>query len=379
MLIRKITIIIFSILTMNANAQDASVKRLFNWSLAQSLPDPDGFAGSYAGVSNGMLLVAGGSNFPNNKRPWDGGAKAFYDKIFVLENLDADWKEVGKLPHAMGYGVALTYKNGLLCIGGGDAQQNYKDAFILTYQSGKIETTLLPSMPDPLINACGVIINNVVYVMGGIKTISGITENNFWSLDLSARSRKWIVHENIPWKSRMLAMSAASGNNVYLFGGVHLVKSGNTLQREYLKDCWKYSGIKGWKRIPDLPYRLAAAPSPAYKADKSTVLLFGGDDGLNASKVFELKDNHPGFRNEILGYNTIADKWFTAGKIPVDKKADSITHPHNSVYAPVTTPLVIWRHDIIIAGGEARPAVRSNKVLVATPERIKNEGDDRLH
>ncbi len=140
------------------------------------------------------------------------------------------------------------------------------------------------------------------------------------------------------------------------------------LQREYLKDCWEYREGKGWKKIADLPYTLAAAASPSYNAGQSHLLLFGGDDGLNALKILELKDHHPGFRNEIMEYNTITNSWSTAGAIPINRKADSATNPHNSVYAPVTTPLVLWNNNIIIAGGEARPAVRSNLVLMARPE-----------
>ena len=41
------------------------------------IPDGDGFAGSLAGVSNGGLLVAGGSNFPNGGRPWTGATKTW--------------------------------------------------------------------------------------------------------------------------------------------------------------------------------------------------------------------------------------------------------------------------------------------------------------
>jgi N-acetylneuraminic acid mutarotase len=352
---------------MNSNAQQSQATNFFKWSQPKSIPDADGFAGSYAGVSNGSLIVAGGSNFPGNKRPWDGGTKTWYDKIFVLERMEGTWKEVGKLPRPMAYGVALTYKGGVLCLGGGDAKQNYNDVFILSYSSGKIKTTFLPSMPSPLINACGVIINNVVYIMGGITTPTGVTENNFWILDLSAPavSQKWKILQNLPGLSRMLATAGASKENVYLFGGVHLVKEDSALQREYLKDCWEYNEKQRWRKIADLPYTLAATPSPAYNTDRLQLLLFGGDDGLNALKVTELKDTHPGFRNEILSYNTITNSWSVAGKIPIDKKADSAANPHNSIYAPVTTPLVIWNNNIVIAGGEARPAVRSNRVLIA--------------
>src|SRR3954453_19621561 len=67
------------------------------WKHLPALPDAEGFAGSFAGVSNGALLVAGGTNFPG-KKPWEGGAKAWYETVFVLENPNAQWKVAGKLP-----------------------------------------------------------------------------------------------------------------------------------------------------------------------------------------------------------------------------------------------------------------------------------------
>ena len=46
------------------------------WEKLPPLPDREGFAGSFAGVSGDALLVAGGANFPGAK-PWEGGAKAW--------------------------------------------------------------------------------------------------------------------------------------------------------------------------------------------------------------------------------------------------------------------------------------------------------------
>jgi len=345
--------------------QDTTTKVFFSWSQAKPVPDADGFAGSYAGTSNGALIVAGGANFPGDKRPWTQGVKTWYDKVFVLERPDGEWKEVGRLPRPMGYGVSLSYKDGLVCLGGGDAKCNYADAFILKYAGGKVETVSLPSMPGPVINACGVITGDILYVAGGIATPAGPTENSFWSLDLSASEKKWKVLPSIPGQSRMLAAAGAQENKVYLFGGVHLASAG----REYLRDGWEYDPGKGWRRISDLPHVLAAAPSPAYNAGQSHLVLFGGDDGAKASLVGELRDEHPGFSNEILAYNTLTDAWSVMGKIPVNIKADAATRPHGSVYAPVTTPLVVWGDNIVIAGGEARPAVRTNRVLIAAPQR----------
>ncbi len=361
-------------IAMKIHAQHNILSSRFSWSQATILPDPEGFAGPYVGVSGGALIFAGGSNFPGNKRPWDNATKVWYDKIFALNKPAGQWKEAGKLPRAMGYGIALPYQDEILCLGGGDTKQNYSDVFFLSYRGGKIKISYLPPMPSPLINACGVIAHDVVYVMGGIYTPSGQTENNFWSLDLavSKKEQKWKVMKPLPGPSRMLATAGEEGGHIYLFGGAHLFPAGNMLQRQYLKDCWDYD-IKNnrWKRIADLPYTLAAAPSPAYAADRFHLLLFGGDDGANAQKIFELRDRHPGFRNEILSYNCGNDTWTVIGRIPVNKRKDSITNPHASRYAPVTTPLVLWNGNIILAGGEARPGVRSNRVLIAHPQVIK--------
>lgn len=364
----RLLVLILSLLIMKTDAQEINVKNYFAWQQLNNIPDADGFAGSYAGVSNGVLIVAGGSNFPGNTRPWAGGTKTWHDQAFILEKEDGRWVQNGKLPRPMGYGVALTYKDAVLCLGGGDLHNNYADVFILRYSSGKIKTTFLPSMPAPLINACGVLVDQTVYIAGGIRTPAGITENNFWSCDLSSADKKWKILEPVPGPSRMLAVAGTLEGNVFVFGGVHLYAKDTILQREYLKDCWKYTPGKGWNEIATLPRPLAAAPSPAYNAGQSHLLLFGGDDGENASRVSELKDAHPGFRNEILAYNTITNSWSVSEKMPADKKSDAAKNPSASVYAPVTTPLVTWNNKIIIAGGEARPAVRSNKVLMAIPQ-----------
>ena len=357
--------------------QDTTGKVFFSWSQAKPIPDADGFAGSYAGVSNGALMVAGGANFPGDRRPWTQGVKTWYDKVFILEKPDGDWKEIGKLPRPMGYGISLTWKNGFVCLGGGDAGRNYADAFILKYSAGKLATTSLPPMPAPLINSCGVIAEDILYVAGGITTPTGLSENNFWSLDLSAPEKKWRVLTSLPGPSRMLAAAGTEEGKIYLFGGVHLANAQPAPagpardsappppQREYLTDCWEYNPGKGWKRIADLPHPVAAAPSPAYNAGQSHLVLFGGDDGAKASLAPELKDEHPGFTTEVLAYNTLTDSWSVMGKMPVDIRADAAANPHGSVYAPVTTPLVVWDGNVVIAGGEARPAVRSNKVLIA--------------
>ena len=355
-LLQKYALVFLSLLSIKITAQENA--KYFTWSQGPAIPDANGFAGAYAGVSNGVFLLAGGTNFPGNKRPWTNGTKKWYDKIYALEELSGSWKVVGKLPRVMGYGVSLTWKSGIICLGGGDAERNFADAFIIRYQQGKIEIENLPDLPVPVVNGAGVIVNDIIYLLG----------DGFWSLDLTntISKRQWQQLPSLPCPPRILSAAGTMDGKIYIFGGVQLVSSGDSsTSRKYLKDCWEYTPGDSWKEIAPLPYALAAAPTPAYHAGQSHLLLFGGDDGSNALKVAELKDEHPGFRKEVLAYNTITDSWSVMDYIPVQKNTDAASNPYGSVYAPVTTPLVVWNNQVILAGGEARPAVRTNKVLIA--------------
>ena len=90
------------------------------WSNLEPLPDEHGFAGAFAGISNGALIVAGGANFPDGF-PWEGGEKAWHDSIFVLEEPGGAWKKLDeKLPRPLAYGVSASTSSGTYFIGGQD-------------------------------------------------------------------------------------------------------------------------------------------------------------------------------------------------------------------------------------------------------------------
>src|SRR5690606_27940299 len=105
------------ILCMVITSGCSEVGNSFNWKALADIPDSVGFAGSFAGVSNNALIVAGGANFPDGGAPWTGSKKVWHDKVFALDNPKGDWKEVGKLPSPLGYGVSITCEDGLILIG----------------------------------------------------------------------------------------------------------------------------------------------------------------------------------------------------------------------------------------------------------------------
>lgn len=335
----------------------------FDWQTLNPIPDKIGFAGSFAGVANETLLVAGGANFPDGGAPWTGSVKVWSDQIFALEKPNGEWKAVGKLPHKSGYGVSVNYKNALILLGGSNEKGHQSDVLMLHYKNGKVEFEELPQLPQPIANTCGVLLGDVIYIMGGTITPDAkTTAHIFWALDLSAAKKEWSILPGWPGPSRMLSVAGALNGAVYLFSGVELI-DGN---RKYLTDAYRFSTAKGWEKIADLPQAVAAAPSPAY-ASKGGLFIFGGDDGKQAPYAATLREKHPGFSTHILAYEVETNSWNTAGEVFTEKKDDAISHPNNSIWAPVTTTLTIWNQQIILPGGEVRPATRTPHVLMAKP------------
>ena len=272
------------------------------WTKLPPLPDRHGFAGAFAGVSNGALIVAGGANFPGQP-VWEGGRKAWYDKIFVLEKPDGEWHSGGALSMPMGYGVSITTDKSLLCIGGADLERHYNEVFLLEWIDKKIRRTVLPSLPQPCAS------------------------------------------------ERMLSVAAAQGDAFYLFSGVSLSAAPDgSPQRTYLKDAYRYQSGKGWTKIADLPRPVVAAPTPAGALGKTQILIFGGDDGSKAG--FQPMKDHPGFSRRVLAYHTDSNKWTEAGE---------------GEAAHVTTAMTAWRGGFVIPSGEVRPGVRSPEVWFVQP------------
>ena len=128
----------------------AQIQKQLNWEELPPIPDEEGFAGMFTGVSNGALICMGGANFPDGM-PWEGGQKVWYDNIYVLEKNASSWRLAKeKLPHPMGYGVSFTYNNKIILVGGSDATKHYAHVITATYEDGEIHFDSLASLPPDL-------------------------------------------------------------------------------------------------------------------------------------------------------------------------------------------------------------------------------------
>lgn len=318
-----------------------------DWHPLPAIPDAKGFAGSFAGISDSVLLVAGGANFPG-KPPGEGGTKVWYDRIFVLEKNAASWREAGRLPRPNGYGASLSIDDGVVLIGGGNAAQNFREVWRMQWDGKAISISPLPSLPVPLAMLSAANGGNILYVAGGLDRPDALrAQAVFLSLDLDNLAAGWRELERCPGPERFLAVAGTQNGSFYLFGGAQLVPdAAGKPQREWLRDAWRFTPGQGWKRLADLPRAAVAAPSPAAIA-QGRLLVLGGDDGTQLTVP---PTEHRGFPRDILAYDPQADAWSVAGEVP---------------FSLVTTTAVFRAERLVIPGGEQRPGVRSTEVWSA--------------
>jgi N-acetylneuraminic acid mutarotase len=356
----NLLVISYLFMVITASAQ----KPIFKWGQLSTIPDEHGFAGSFAGVANNALIVAGGANFPDGGAPWTGSKKAWTDKIFVLEKPTGKWKLATTLPQPLGYGVSISYHNKFVCVGGNNAGGHVATVFAMNYVNGKVEIEHWPDLPEALANSCGAVVGHTLYIAGGLLVPDAkSTASVFWSMDLDDDNPYWKKLPTWPGPSRMLSVAGSINGKFYLFSGTDLEDKAGIAHRKYLTDAYAYTPGKGWKKLADLPRAVVAAAGPASPYHKNELLIFGGDDGLLADNAATLKEKHPGFSDDILSYNTTTNKWTSTGKIKTNKLSDAAENPKKSLWAPVTTTSVLWQGALVIPGGEVRPAVRTSRVL----------------
>ena len=378
-------------------------EELLNWEEIATLPNEKGLNGSFSGIHNDVMIVAGGANFPATPA-WKGGPKKWYDSIYVLERSGEGWNWIDqidtKLDRPLAYGASIATKEGLLCIGGDNSDGIYSEVFLLSWDAK--DRKLIKEDLEPLpfaLSGMGIgQVDDLIYLVGGKLSSARPVSNTFLSFNLTGQLGRpqftWKQLDDFPGESRVqpvvVGQSNGHQNCLYVFSGLH-VKPGSDDPYRMLSDVLQFDPHKQkWTEKEQVPSNdtpgldngyIAAAPAVAVGG--SHILIFGGAGGINqhlserskligrieqikkdssavqdASKVI---DSLQSLSNSLLevtrftpttwSYHTITDTWTTKGLMPFDSQ--------------VVTNAFYWKNDIVLAGGELKPGVRSNKVTAA--------------
>lgn len=362
-----------------------------------------GVASPFVGVHGNALLVAGGANFPG-AMPWEGGAKAWWQDIWVLEGVAGDqprWVTgtTFQLPRPIAYGISVSIPEGVVCVGGNDAERCHADVFLLAWDATRREVrrTEWPALPRPLANMGGALVGHLLVVAGGQEVVKGgVPTKACWALDLSRRGGRggfaWTELPAWPGPERILPVVAAQGapgqERFYLFGG-RTPRPGRPT--ELLTDAYVLDPRdRSWRSLGPVGggAGVSVMAGVAAPVGNDEIWIMGGDRGdrfreleahdlavealkaraaegylppeelerqtareLAAKRALYL--DHPGFGREVLAFNVRRETWRVAGL---------------AGWAPqVTTLAVKVGETIVVPSGEVRPGVRTPAVVRVRP------------
>ena len=371
---------------LSAEDHPQRADQILKWEELSQIPGGVGFAGPFVGRIRDRLVVVGGANFPE-KPLWD-TEKRWYGEIHSLDLQDpeAGWITSATTLESRAYGVSVTHPElGFFLIGGSDGTRHHAD--VRRFTTGEPATlepiTLDRPLPEPSAYGAAALVGDTVYVVGGTTTAGAVTASpRIHALDLRSLVQAsdsgdalpdWFEIEPIPGApGRMLPVTGVHGGSLYVFGGCSLEPGPDGRPvRTSLHDAWRYdpdseSGTR-WTRLADLPRGTVAAPNPALNLGESFLGIIGGDDGLLAARNDELRDQHPGFPDDLLAYHVLTDEWTVRPGFPRDPGPDPVNDPNAGSLPPVTTSVVEWNDSYLIPTGEVRPRVRTPRVWQITP------------
>lgn len=310
------------------------------------LPQP--IAGQFVGVHAGRLIVAGGTCW--SKPKWEGGEKRWTPEIYTLGPGEGEWRKGGEQTEPLAYGGAVTTSAGLVCIAGQGPVVASASVHLLFWDGSRVKQRRLADLPEPRMVLGAALSDNSIFAVGGqLSPQATAAATTVWELeapDGDWHRARWRAAPPIPGPGRILPAVATCKGGFCLASGASLFeRPSGGLERTYLLDAFRYQRGAGWSALPTLPAPVVAAPACSDASGR--FLIFGGDDGVLASKASELGPRHPGFRRAILRLDE-AD-WRETASLP-----ESL----------VTTGITQWRRSLVIPGGEDRPGSRSARVLL---------------
>ncbi|MGI9287443.1 MAG: sodium:solute symporter family transporter [Pseudomonadales bacterium] len=245
-------------------------------------------AGSFVGVHNNALIIAGGVRVPDSTghEPGNNNAgKIYYDKIRVATREPLTCREAQHtLPEKRAFGATASHALGVIVVGGTDGRTTHNDVHLLRWNNNAEQLSVLelPAIPNGFAKGGAAVIGNILYVMAG-------SNGDLYALDLSR-----------------IKMDA---------NGVPLAEDGVALIK--VKQDLAGRPVNPWQQLPSIPQTEGDTPP------SSAVAVVAQNDG-RGDRLFAIGVNHA---NGVWAFNPdaedAAESWVRKADVDIDGKAGS--------------------------------------------------------
>ncbi len=293
-------------------------------------------------LPDGQFLFAGGSDFVN-------GAKTYSKDVYVRAK-DGNWSKVGELPQALAEGVTCETPKGIFAAGGTDGATVSQKAYLLT---GK-ETVALPDLPVPVTMGAAACADDVIYVVDATSVYA-----------LKSGATAWVKLADIPGPARCQPVAAVQNGDqkekmLIIYGGFDVAT------KAPLQDGYGFVLAKNeWKTLEPLPANTTTIGAAFLPSGHQHILLIGGfgASGWVARAQQGSTETDPvqlGWQRTVLAYNAVTDQWCAYGELA------ATDHPRCGAAAGLRPGKTPEQYEVLIAGGEIAPMLRTNAVSAAS-------------
>jgi N-acetylneuraminic acid mutarotase len=222
------------------------------------------------------------------------------------------WKKGKSTPSEYQGNLVLSEENKIYLLTGAESDN---------FQSYDVQTkkwSPLPGISVPVSYASGVVLNQVIYIIGGIDSFNNFSQN-FQKFDIL--QNKWTLLPQLE-NSRRNTASVVYGDKIYLIGGLWSPTDVRT-EILYSRKLQEYDLAAGlWLTKSDMP--TSRCNVSAVVIDNK-ILVAGGNTENGATAIVEL-------------YDLIRDEWSRAADLPYASESFDLFVMNNSVYAVVRMP-----------------------------------------
>lgn len=304
-----------------------------------------GVSAPFCGSAEGVIITAGGANFPE-KPVNEGGQKRFYKDIFTVTQ-DGVWKKVGELPEPLAYGCSFTMKDEIILAGGCNSEGAGDKVFSVRYNGRKVRIKQLTTLPAVIEQAGAATSGNEMYIVGGI--VNGKPSADVYKGVFKVRKTSWTKAASLP-EAMVQPVTCLINRTLYVWGGF------NPTTGEVLSSGYALNTATGeWRRIADVPEKGTFTGASLAVANGKAVVIGGVDKeiftrGLKATgkdKEAYLTMEPSGYRfnRNIWVFDPGSESWKSAGK--------------SEETALAGAGITVMDGCIYIIGGEIKPGVRT--------------------
>ncbi|WP_294228880.1 kelch repeat-containing protein [Prosthecobacter sp.] len=226
------------------------------WEALPSMPEPNG--GFMCGVSNGKIVVVGGTN-------WEGGKKNWLKAIHAYDLATKAWTKVTELENPVAYGAGMQIGDGFVYLGGSDGKQPVKE----------LSTIRLSELPASTVLTAGGAVGSRYVIAGGTDDALNVAGVQSATHMVEWVSGNWEVSKvaDYPGKPFAVAASAVVGDELFVFGGMNYDHAAQQIMNTI--ESYAFSPAKNvWRKLK--PLAVARRGMAAVALDESLIYIAGG-------------------------------------------------------------------------------------------------------